>query len=428
MAFVLKGEIEIDGSKATTGLRGVQQQATKTANTFKQSDVSAQKLGKTLVGLGLNANKAGTSLGMLARLGTGGIFGYAVLGSMNKFGDAVKQASTDYYSAQKDLADAFETSFKSTSVEQARAGVEKTQDTIESLRGKITQLGPMQGILKGIEKFTGINLGAEDAERTLKQSKNQLVVQERILKVKQNEKDQADKIEKETRTQISASKTAQESLRYVKETEGGREILVDLAKEELKQAVALRDENAKNLDILIESNRGGNNKEQINARNLKIAELELNVYKAQNNVIKAGMSEQAAKSKQAQQAGGGLLGASRGGQFALDTARKQRARQVKGEDFNTQEQVFGSMRDEENKRRAAKGLPPATMQDMRVKVAQQQAAGEMPSLANKLQAGAGGVSAEQSAREGAGGKDSTEALIKAVQALVDTMKSGTVVK
>jgi hypothetical protein len=429
MAFVLKGEIEIDGSKATTGLRGVQKEATKTANTFKQSDASAQKLGKTLVSLGLNASKAGTSLGMLARLGTGGIFGYAVLGSMNKFGDAVKQASTDYYSAQKDLADAFETSFKSTSVDQARAGVEKTQDTIESLRGKITQLGATGGILKALEKFTGINLGVGDTERTLKQAQDQLAFQEEILKLKQKEKDLTDKIEKETRTQISASKTAQESLRYVKETEGGREILVELAKEELKQAVALRDENARNLDILIESNREGNNKEQINARNLKIAELELQIYKAQNNVVKARMSEQSAQSKQAQQAGGGLLGASRGGQIALDTARKQRARQVKGEDFKTQERVFGSMRDEENKKRSAQGLPPLTAQDMRVRVAQQQAAGEMPSLANRLQAGAGGVSAEQSAREGAGGgAEQTEALIKAVQALVDTMKSGTVVK
>jgi len=63
MAFVLKGEVQIDGSKATAGLRGVQQQATKTATTFKQSDASAQRLGKSLVGLGLNANKAGASLG-----------------------------------------------------------------------------------------------------------------------------------------------------------------------------------------------------------------------------------------------------------------------------------------------------------------------------------------------------------------------------
>ena len=425
---LLKGEIEIDGRKATAGLRGVQKEATKTASTFKQSNQSAERLGKSLLTLGLNAGSAGKSLGALSRLGAGGILGAAALGSMNKFGEAVKQASSDYYSSQKDLASAFETSFKATSVEQARAGVEKTEDSIEALRGKITQLGAMSGVLKTIEKFTGISLGVGDTEKALAQAQTQLVFQEEILKLKQKEKDLTDKIEKETRTQISASKTAQESLRYVEETEGGREILVDLARQELKQAVALRDENSKILDTLIESNRAGNNKEQINARNLKIAELELNVYKAQNNVIKARMSEQSAQSKQAQQAGGGLLGASRGGQIALDTARKQRARQVKGEDFKTQEQVFGSMRDEENKRRAAKGLPPATMQDMRVKVAQQQAAGEMPSLANKLQAGAGGVSAEQSAREGAGGKDSTEALIKAVQALVDTMKSGTVVK
>ena len=126
---------------------------------------------------------------------------------------------------------------------------------------------------------------------------------------------------------------------------------------------------------------------------------------------------------------GGLLGASKGGQQALEVARKQRARQLKTEDFKTQERVFGEMRDEENKRRAAKGLSPATMQDMRIQVAQQQAAGEMPSLANKLQAGATGGNVEQIARESAGGgKDTTDALIKAVQALVDTMKSGTVVK
>ena len=100
MAFVLRGEVEIDGRKAAITLRDVQQQATKTANTFKQSDVSAQKLGKTLVGLGLNASKAGTAIGSLARLGAGGIFGYAVIGSMNKFGEAVKQASTDYYESQ----------------------------------------------------------------------------------------------------------------------------------------------------------------------------------------------------------------------------------------------------------------------------------------------------------------------------------------
>jgi hypothetical protein len=429
MAFVLKGEIEIDGSKATTGLRGVQQQATKTANTFKQSDASAQKLGKTLVGLGLNASKAGTSLGMLARLGTGGIFGYAVIGSMNKFGEAVKQASTDYYSAQKDLASAFETSFKSTSVEQARAGVEKTQDTIESLRGKITQLGASGGILKALEKFTGINLGVGDTERSLAQAQSQLLVQEEIVKLKQQELKFTEGVQAETRAIVLQSKINQENLKAEGEIYGLQDLSIKLAKEELAQANALYDENSRILNQLIETNREESNKEAIKDRQIKKAELEFNILKSNLNIQKEEARLNEKQSKQGQQAGGGLLGASRGGQQALEVARKQRARQVKGEDFKTQERVFGTMRDEENKKRSAQGLPPLTAQDMRVRVAQQQAAGEMPSLANKLQAGGGGGSAEQLAREGAGGgKDSTEALIKAVQALVDTMKSGTVVK
>jgi hypothetical protein len=206
------------------------------------------------------------------------------------------------------------------------------------------------------------------------------------------------------------------------------------------------------LNLLIETNREENNKDQIKARQLKKAELEFNILKGNNNLL---LQEAQLKEKQAkisQQAGGGVLGASRAGQQALDVARKQRERQVKGEDFKTQEQVFGSMRDEENKRRAAKGLPPATMQDMRVEVAQQQAAGEMPSLGEQIRGGLSGVDPSQLARESAaskfekdraigsnlgqpaspGMKDEQSTLSKetlqAIQTLVDLMKSGTVVK
>jgi len=428
MAFVLRGEVEIDGRKAAITLRDVQQQATKTANTFKQSDVSAQKLGKTLVGLGLNASKAGTAIGSLARLGAGGIFGYAVIGSMNKFGEAVKQASTDYYESQKSLASAFETSFKSTSIEQARAGVEKTQDTIESLRGKITQLGAMSGVLKALEKFTGISFGVGDTERALAQAQNQLLIQEEIVKLKQEELKKTEGIQAETRSIVLQSKINQENLKAEAEIYGMQDLGVKLAKQEIQQANALYNENSAILNLLIETNREESNKEAIKERQIKKAELEFNILKGNVNLQKEEAKLQDKQSKQAQQAGAGLLGASTAGQQALGTARKQRSRQLKSEDFKTQEQVFTKMRDEENKTRSKQGLPPVTRQDMMNRVAQQQAAGEMPSLANKLTAGATGANPEQLAREGAGGKDSTGALIQAVQSLVDVMKSGTVVK
>ena len=200
---LLKGEIEIDGRKATAGLRGVQKEATKTASTFKQSNQSAERLGKSLLTLGLNAGSAGKSLGALSRLGAGGILGAAALGSMNKFGEAVKQASSDYYSSQKDLASAFETSFKATSVEQARAGVEKTEASIEALRGKITQLGAMAGVLKTIEKFAGISLGVGDTEKALAQAQTQLVFQEEIVKQKQDELRITEAIEESSRQLVN---------------------------------------------------------------------------------------------------------------------------------------------------------------------------------------------------------------------------------
>ena len=422
MAFKLEGEVVIDGRKGTTALKDLQREANKTSDTFKRAGGNTERLGKSLLSLGLNAGKAGSSLGSLARLGTGGLFGAAVLGSINKFGQTVKQASTDYYDSQKALSSAFETSFRSTSVEQAQAGLEKTEDTIESLRGKITQLGAFGGILKGIEKFTGINLGVGDTERALKQAQDQLLVQEEIVKLKKQERDEIDKIEKQGRSAINISKQTQETLKFVSETEGGRQILVDLAKEELKQAVALRDENIKILDTLIASNREGNNKEQINARNIKSAELELQIYKSQNNVIRAQKAERAADAKRSQEAGGGLLGASRAGQQALDVARKVRAREVRKEDFRTQDQVFESMKKEENAKRKARGLgePMVTAQQMREQVAAQQAAGEMPLLSEKLGAMQGGTPASQVAAEkamGGGGKDVQDQLLKAIEAL-----------
>jgi hypothetical protein len=430
---LLKGEIEIDGRKATAGLRGVQKEATKTASTFKQSNQSAERLGKSLLTLGLNAGSAGKSLGALSRLGAGGILGAAALGSINKFGEAVKQASSDYYSSQKDLASAFETSFKATSVEQARAGVEKTEASIESLRGKITQLGAMSGVLKTIEKFTGISLGVGDTEKALAQAQTQLVFQEEIVKQKQEELRITEAIEESSRQLVYQSKINQENLKIAGELAGEQDAGVKMAKEAVRQANALYDENAQILNLLIETNREENNKDQIKARQLKKAELEFNILKGGNNLLRQEAQLKEKQGKLSQQAGGGVLGASKGGRQALDVARKQRERQLKTENFKVAEKIAPTQRDRE-------------------KLAAQQAAGEMPSLGEQIRGGLSGVDPSQLAREsaaskfekdravgsglgqpsspGMGEEQSTlsKETLQAIQTLVELMKSGTVVK
>ena len=131
---------------------------------------------------------------------------------------------------------------------------------------------------------------------------------------------------------------------------------------------------------------------------------------------------------------GDILGASAAGRQALDVARKQREQQLKTENFKTAEAIAPTQRDRE-------------------KMAAQQVAGEMPSLAERIQGGISGVDPSQLARMGAlskfekdrsfpkGGATQTaigylgeeksslsNETLQAIMKLVELMQSGTVVK
>jgi len=139
--------------------------------------------------------------------------------------------------------------------------------------------------------------------------------------------------------------------------------------------------------------------------------------------------------------GGGLLGASKGGQQALETARKQRERQGKQEDFKSQEAYFSKQAEQENAKRKAAGLSGGlTAQDMRVREAEKVAAANAPTLAEQAQAQAQGISPEQVAIANVAQKQAISSgmatapkdqagdawkgeLSKAMQTMVDTLNS-----
>lgn len=89
-----------------------------------------------------------------------------------------------------------------------------------------------------------------------------------------------------------------------------------------------------------------------------------------------------------------ILMSSRPGQQALDVARKQRGRQVSKEDFRTQNALF----EEEAKRLSAEEGRTLTKQDVRNRMAKRAAAGEMPTLGERLQGSAAGIEPAQVAR------------------------------
>jgi hypothetical protein len=433
MAFKLEGEVVIDARKGTVALKDIQREANKTSDKFKRAGGNTQKLGRSLLGLGQNAGRAGKSLSSLAALGTGGLFGAAVLGSINKFGETLKQASTDYYTSQKALSDAFATSFSSTSVQQAQAGLEKTEDTIESLRGKITQLGAFAGILEGIEKFTGLNLGVGDTRKALKDAQDNLKIQEEIVAARIKERDILKGTESSIKSlqRISALNKIDVKLAALKGdamTEN-----VDLALEELRTLDTTTKALKKQLAELQAITGAKKNQEEIDRTLNILADNKVKKAQLELNLAKARKEQETKNSKIAQEAGGGLLGASRAGRQALATARKQREQQLKTENFKTAEKIAPTQRDRE-------------------KLAAQQAAGEMPSLAEKIRGGISGTDPSQLAREAAASKFEKDRLpfqgrgdtptgklgeeqsslgketLTALKALLDIMKSGTVVQ
>lgn len=167
-------------------------------------------------------------------------------------------------------------------------------------------------------------------------------------------------------------------------------------------------------------------KMETNADDTKFKRLVRDAYRAREEQKKAQQT--------ATDVSGGVLGATGAGRQALATARKQREQQLKTENFKTAERIAPTQRDRE-------------------KLAAQQVAGEMPSLAERIQGGITGVDPSELARAGAlakfekdrafpkAGATSTPTgklgeeqsslsneTLQALKALVDLMKSGTVVK
>ena len=400
MAFVLRGEIEIDGRKGTAVLRGIQKEATRTSRAF---DATSQSTGK-LVASFLKANSAasvfGTSLRALGRFGVAGVLGAGAATALNRFGESIKKNSVDYFQSQKSLADAFDISFKSKSVEEAQKGLEQTKDIIDGLRGKITQLGPLAGIAGGFEKITGINVfGVEDTRKAIESAKQNLLAQEDIVKARKAEA----QIARASQDRLNSEKTASALRKIANSTDEikqGKQATVSNAKENLAVAILTTREIQYQIEEIFRANGALQNGALIDKLRNDLAEANLDVQQKRFALIKAQASEEKRAADEAKRAqaesfkargeGAGFLLQGRPGEQALISARKRQQIETTKENFRLREATLSDLA---KKASAEEGVT-ITKQDIRKRLAAQQAAAEMPSMAQKVMAEEAGISPE----------------------------------
>jgi hypothetical protein len=370
MAFVLRGEIDIDGRKGTAVLRGIQKEATRTSQSFDLASRSTAGLVASFLKANSAASVFGTSLRALGRFGGAGILGAGAATALNRFGEAVKSNATDYFQAQKSLADAFEQSFKSKSVEDAQAALARTSEIADQLRGKITQLGALGGVLEKIEKFTGLKIfGVEDTKKALNQAREQMAAQEEIIELRKREKKEIEAIEEATRGRANQRKVSAETLKFIDAIRKTKNSNVALAELEVETALDLRNENERILEILEKTNTAQRNLDEIQKRRIARAQLELNITKAQQAATIARRAE-----------GGSVLTGSRAGRQALEVAAKQKAEVDRKQAFKDEEKAVEERQARENASREKRGLPMLSARDIRKRMAAEAVGLEIPDV------------------------------------------------
>jgi hypothetical protein len=472
MAFVLKGEIEIDGSKATTGLRGVQKEVSNLS-------VSGQKAGAVFKNFSRNlaearnasdvASSAAESLGQVVGKS---LMGAVAIGAVKLFtdqitrmGEMLKETATN---AQKSFDD-IEKAGQAMSLSEAIAQTSAIDANITSINNKLTELNrsPFQNFIAGatgvkaeLEALVKTNQRLRDvklAEGLASENANDelmsgLDAEEKKLRDIDNEYRKRQKLAQTiTDPQASASfkkdageimarqrnailtkqakDRAESQIKFDKMVFDAEQKLADQAEAREKKTEQER------VQRKIDNNNRIYREERYNTDEKIKMETDADDRRFQRLVRDANRAREQQKRTQqtATDVSGGVLGASAAGRQALATARKQRERQLKTENFKTAERIAPTQRDRE-------------------KLAAQVAAREMPSLGEQVQGGIAGIDPAQLAMQAAANKfekdrafgpaqmtgtqgklgqeqsSLSSETLQAIKTLVDLMKSGTVVQ
>jgi len=477
MAFVLKGEIEIDGSKATAGLRGVQKEVSSLSISGQKAGAVFKNFSRSLAEARNASDVASSAAQSLTQVIGKSLMGAVAIGAVkiftdqvNRMGEMLKETATN---AQKSFDD-IEKAGQAMSLSEAIAQTSAIDANITSINNKLTELNrsPFQNFIAGatgaraeLEALVKTNQRLRDvklAEGLASENANDelmsgLDAEEKKLRDIDNEyrkrqklaqsiadpqasasfkKDAGEMMARQRNAILDkqAKDRAESQIKFDKMVFDAEQKLASQAESREKQTEQER------VQRKIDNNNRIYREERYNLDEKIKMESNADDRKFQRLVRDANRAREQQKrtSETASGTAGGVLGASIAGRQALDLARKQRERQLKTENFKVAEKVAPTQRDRE-------------------KLAAQQAAGEMPSLGEQIRGGLTGVDPSQLAREAAASKFEKDRMVgvpgrgmvggtspdaklgqeqsslsketlQAIKALVDVMKSGTVVQ
>jgi hypothetical protein len=435
MAFVLRGEIEIDGRKGTAVLKGIQREAKATSRSFDQSGRSASSLAKSLLSINSQASATSKALQLIGRTGGLGLFGAGAVKGGIALGDALTRIAGEAEASGKSLDKAFRAGLAATTPEGVQSSIENITSEIDRLQKKTEGFSLPRAINRAFESIFKTDLGlapeegliaAGEAEvKLLKVEKERLSTISNLIKLQSQQLsvvDQSQKDEVLSFKILQAKNPAQakflsgksEEISLAEQVVTQEAYTLNLLKIQDKELRSIADR-TKDIEII---NRSQNS---ITEQNIKLKQAQLSLIKLQ-----------AAEQKKAQQEsfqrggeGAGFLLQGRAGEQALTVARKRQQIETTRENFRLREATLADLA---KKASAEEGIT-LTKQDIRKRLAAQQAAAEMPSMAQKVMAQEAGISPEmvaaggraQKGTRGMGPKESFGGVFESLKKSIDDL-------
>jgi hypothetical protein len=398
----LKFKIVADSTGADASMKRIAKSTSDLGKSAQGADSSVKELAKSLLSANSGASVLGKGFKSLAGAGTLGLFGVGAVKGAMAFGDALYDVSAEAQATGKSLDKTFKSGFSGTTSDAVQSSIDTIKDEIDKLERKGQKFDPLRLLLKGIEKFSGMDLGSSMDEANIEIANKQIAMLQTRRKqvkaiediVKKNEED-AYWLDQSNKKSVLRNKLF--------EAEDGisAKILRNaglLGSEESDNLHLARDRQAlaqKEYDQIIKVANAKEDELVIKKAERSLDQAKLQTMQAQLAVIQRQKAEGDKAAQATKSFGGGMLGSSQAGRTAMEAAQKQRASQTKQENFKTQDAYYADQAKQENLKRSAKGLPPVTAQDMRVREAEKVAAAQAPTLAEQAQAQATGMSAEQ---------------------------------
>lgn len=429
MRKIAEGEILVHTQKSGQNVDSLRQYLASLRAESQRTGTSLDQLAKSI----FMANARGASLGRVIK-GLASAAGFGGFGAAAYL--AVDKMTRGIVTAQEE-SDKLAESLNKAVGAKAADSIEGTTQKMQSLTSVINETREAigkQGIMNSIAAFF-FNDDADKAAKAfekavetrialgnkLTQQEAERIAQQKIIMGLDGDMADVFKINLETRKKLSQIEandalTAQQKLEQAnlareEQADKLRALRTKKEKEEAKKSFEERkrlDEDFARTSLKLNDSLVKQEEELFkkNAENFKKAQEERAKAAEEANKRIADSAKRAAeqiqkqddearkKSEEARGIDEAILGASAGGRQALDVARKQRTRQVSKEDFRTQDAFLQA----EAARLSGIEGKRLTKQDVRKRIAQRVAAGETPTLGEKLQGTAAGIEPAQVAR------------------------------